>query len=157
MKKWLIGILALAAIILPKLGTPATDIGKLEPVSVVQIIAGKTGIELYTDTGAVGRGNDLLTAVNDLKESAPKEIFLDTADFVLLWGNLTREQETIQKLFRPACGVCRAAPGIDLPEAAAYLKQHPPGRTLGELRTGQQENQRLIVAEGRGMFCPIQK
>ncbi len=157
MKKWLIGILALAAIILPKLGSPATDIGKLEPVSVVHIVGGETGIELYTDTGAQGRGHDLLTAVADLKESAPKEIFLDTADYVLLWGDLTEEQKSIQNLFRPACGVCRAAPGINLPEAAAYLKQHPPQRTLGELRTGQQENQRVVIEEGRGMYCPIHK
>lgn len=157
MKKWLMGILALVAVILPKLGTPATDIGKLEPVSVVQIIAEDTGIELYTDTGAMGQGRDLATAVADLKESAPKEVFLDTADFVLLWGNMDREQETIQNLFRPACGVCRAAPGIDLSEAAAYLKQHPPQCTLSELRTGQQEHQRLIITEGRGIYCPIPK
>lgn len=157
MKKWLIGLLALLAVILPKLGSPATDIGKLEPVSVVQIIAADTGIELYTDTGAKGQGRDLDAAVADLKESAPKEVFLDTADYVLLWGNLDEEQKTIQEIFRPACGVCRAAPNMDLAEAAAYLKQHPPLRTLGELRTGQPEIQRLMIVEGRGAYCPIPK
>lgn len=157
MKKWTMVIFALAAVILPKLGSPATDIGKLEPVSVVHIIAENTGIGIYTDTGAVGQGNDLLTAVTDLKESAPKEIFLDTADYVLLWGNLTGEQKTIQELFRPACGVCQAVPGINLADAAAYLKLHPPQLTLGELRTGWQENQRLVMEEGRGWYCQIQK
>ncbi len=156
MKKMIV-ILALMAVILPKLGSPATEIGNLEPVTVVQIVAREYAIEVYTDTGAIGRGQDLLAAVDDLKDSASKEIFLDTADYVLLWGDLSREQDTIQRLFRPACGVCRAAPGIDLPSAAEYLKLHSPQRTLGEIRTGEKEDQILRMEEGRGIFCPIQQ
>ena len=151
MKKWMIAALAALAVILPRLGSPATDIGNLEPVAVVQVIGAPNGVLLRTDTGAEGRGRNFAEAVRTLRSSAPKEVFLDTADFVLLWGNPDRGP--ILELFRPACGVCLAGPETNLEEAAAYLTQHPPGRTLAELRAGEGSLPRLIVKEGRGLFA----
>ena len=155
MKRWMLTILAAMAVILPKLGTPATDIGQLEPVAVVQVIQGGNVVRLRTDTGAEGRGSDFLAAVKDLREKEPKEVFLDTADYMLLWGN--PEMEQILRYFRPACGLCRAEPDTDLETAAAYLRLHPPEKTLGDRKAGERENQRLIIREGRGSFWKIPK
>ena len=153
MKRWKIALLA-AAVLLPKLGTPAVDVGRLEPVQTVQVIGSETGVQLRTDTGAAGSGATLSDAVAALRSAAPKEVFLDTADFLLLWGEMPPTEELL-RIFRPACGICRADPGTDPAAASAYLRQHPPVRTLGAYDAGLPEVEELIIREGGGTLCRI--
>ena len=155
MNRWQMVLLA-AAVLLPKLGTPAVDVGKLEPVQTVLAIGSDAGVELRTDTGAAGKGKTLSEAVEVLKTGAAKEVFLDTADFLLFRGEIPPVRQLLE-LFRPACGVCRAEPGIEPETVSAWLCQHPPGRTLGQLRAGLPETQELHWSEGRGELCPIRR
>ena len=153
MKLWKIGLLA-AAVLLPKLGTPAVDVGRLEPVQAVLLTAAEDSVELRTDTGAVGEGKTLADAVAALRSAASREVFLDTADFLVLSG-VTPPAEVLLEVFRPACAVCRTDCDTDPEAAAEYLRQHPPIRTLGELRAGLPEAEKLTITERGGALCRI--
>lgn len=151
MRRWLYALLALAAVgTLSRLPHPAVDVGKLEPVAVVLIRAEEGQIILETDTGAIGAGEDLPAAVAELKDGASGEIFLDTADHVLLLGNVSEVIPAIWQEFRPACTVCRVAGEADLEAAAEYLAIHRPEVTLAKLRAGERHLETLRLEEGRG-------
>lgn len=151
MKRWICAIALLAAAgLLIRLPHPAEDIGKLEPVSLVQITASESEIRLRTDTGAVGSGGTLREAVVDLKSGASGSVFLDTADYLLFSGEMGGYLTEIYKVFRPACWICRTQGEPDLAAAAEYLSIHSPKLTLGKLRAGGGPLEELRMEEGRG-------
>lgn len=152
-KKAAAAIAALAALwALSRLPHPATDIGKLEPVSTVLLTRTESGIRVETDSGAWGEGVTLHNAVDQLKTAASKEIFLETADKILLHGDMTGYWEEIFGLFRPSCQLCRVIGQPDLKEAGEYLSLHPTDQTLGTARGGLGKRQILILSEGRGIL-----
>lgn len=155
MKRMLWIALAIAAAwTLPRLTHPAVNIGKLEPAEAVRISETAGGIRVETDSGSIGEGTTLEEAVEDLRNGAPAEVFLETADKLILSGDLTKYWEEIFRRFRPACQVCLAEGDLDLAEAAKYLDIHPTGQTLGRLRGGLGEMVELRIEEGRGRLVP---
>ena len=148
----LILLIGAAAWLMSRLPHPAVDIGKLEPVEVVLLTATDEGIRLETDTGAWGEGATLKAAVAALKQADSEEVFLDTAEKVLIRGNMTDYWQEIWIQFRPAAQVCLVRDNVDLREAAEYLTMHPTGLTLGKLRAGMGEWQILTITEGRGRY-----
>ena len=134
MKKWLIPIAALAAVaVFSRLPHPARDIADLKPVRAVYIhMEGRT-LHIETDTGDFGAGADLTEASADLRAKADGEIFLDTAEFLILDPKVPIAGE-IFDLLRPDCRVTFTDAPPDLEKAAAYLSQHPPKLTLARLR-----------------------
>ena len=85
MKKWLVFAAVLITVaILSRRPHPARDVAMLEPVQAVYIYQKHGTLCIETDTGASGSGNTLTEAAADLKSSASGEIFLDTAEFLLL-------------------------------------------------------------------------
>ena len=134
MKKWLLPIAALAAVaIFSRLPHPARDIADLKPVRAVYIhMEGRT-LHIETDTGDSGSGPDLAEASADLRSKADGEIFLDTAEFLILDPEVPITGE-IFALLRPDCRVTFTDASPDLEKAAAYLAQHPPILTLARLR-----------------------
>lgn len=152
-KRILGAALVLAAVWgLPRLSHPAVDIGKLEPVEAVRLTAMENGIRVETDTGAKGMGRTLEEAVADLRKGTAGEVFLETADKLLISGDLTEFWNEIFALFRPACQVYLTEDEVDLNEAAEYLDTHPSGQTLGRLRGGLGELPVLKMQEGRGQL-----
>lgn len=151
MKRWLYVLVALAAVgALSRLPHPAMDVGKLEPVAVVRVEIESGRYRVETDTGASGVGADLAEAVTALKESASGEVFLDTADFLLIDGNVGESLLQLIEVFRPGCAVCRINGETDLDVAAKYLTIHRPEVTLAHLRAGQRNLQTLELSEGGG-------
>lgn len=151
MKRWIIGILTVAAVWgLPKLSHPAADIGKLKPVEVIQIIVVEESVTIRTDSGDYGTGENLTAALEKLRESADGEVFLDTADQLILTGNPTGEWQSIFEMLRPSSGVCVAGAETDLEQAAKYLAMHPPKVTLRDLRAGEGTPEHLIMEGERG-------
>ena len=134
MKKWLIPMAVLAAVaIFSRLPHPARDIADLKPVRAVYIhMEGKT-LHIETDTGDFGAGADLTEACADLRSKADGEIFLDTAEFLILDPKVPITEE-IYSLLRPDCRVTFTDAPPDLEKAAAYLSQHTPMLTLARLR-----------------------
>ena len=151
MKRWIWIPACLVALgILARLPHPATDIGKLEPVGLVRISIGENGIQIGTDTDAVGIGGDLAAAAKDLHDSTGKEVFLETADYLILplEGNVTVSE--LLTLLRPSVRVCLGEGVMDLEAARAYLSVHEPAVTLYGLHAGEQGIETLTMNEGRG-------
>lgn len=135
MKKWLVFAAALTAVaILSRRPHPARDVARLEPVQAVYIYQKHGTLCIETDTGAAGSGNTLTEAAADLKASASGEIFLDTAEFLLIDPEVTITAD-FHTLLRPTCGVTFTHATPDLQAAADYLTIHQPFVTLLELRT----------------------
>lgn len=134
MKKWLLLIGALAAVgFLSRLPHPARDIAKLEPVRVVYLYMDQGRLCIETDTADYGSGRNLTEATDDLRTRADAEIFLDTAEFLLLSPEVAISPDFYTHL-RPACKVCYTERAPDLEAAAEYLAAHPPEITLTRLR-----------------------
>ena len=154
MKKTLLLLMAgLAVWIMSRLPHPAVDIGKLEPVELVLLTKTEQNIRVETDTGAWGEGTTLEEAVEHLKQADSKEVFLDTAEKILIRGDLNGCWQEVWTLFRPAAQVCRISGEIELTEAAAYLTMHPAGMTLGKIRAGGGNVEILMIKEGRGSIA----
>ena len=134
MKKWLIPIAALAAVaVFSRLPHPARDIADLKPVRAVYIHMEDRNFRVQTDTGDSGAGTDLTQACQDLRSKADGEIFLDTAEFLILAPEVPITGE-ICTLLRPDCRVVSYDREPDLEHIADYLAAHPPDRTLAQLR-----------------------
>ena len=134
MKKWLIPAAVLAAVaIFSRLPHPARDIADLKPVRAIYIhMEGRT-LHIETDTGDSGAGGDLSEAHEALRAEADGEIFLDTAEFLILDPKVPIS-EVFYSLLRPDCRVTYTDASPDLEKATAYLSQHPPELTLARLR-----------------------
>lgn len=134
MKKWLYLLGALAAVgILSRLPHPARDISELKPVEAVYLYKDGGNLCIETDTGDFGAGGSLSEAASDLSAHADGEIFLDTAEFLILGREIAIDPSFYQYL-RPGCRVCYADEPPDLTAAVEYLSAHPPQITLAHLR-----------------------
>lgn len=148
MKRWMIflGMMVVAGLML-RLPHPATDLSELEPVEVVLVRQAQNGIEVETDTGAIGRGADLTAAVDDLEEHSMGKVFLDTADYLLLELNDT-DYEQFYSVFRPGCHVCLADGVEDLSQAGVFLQTHKPQNSLIQIQAGERMLEELVEKEG---------
>lgn len=137
MKAWLwFGAFLGAVCVLSRLPHPAVDVGELEPVQVVAVVWSEGAYHLSADTGASGRGATLAQAAENLSEGATGKVFLETAEFVLLAPGVPVTEEFCAVL-RPSCRVSLAPAGTDPEAAGEYLRVHPPGTTLNDLRAGK--------------------
>lgn len=133
MKKWLYVIVALAAIgLLSRLPHPSRDISKLEPVQAVYVYMEAGELHIETDTGDHGSGKTLAEATDDMKAASDGEIFLETAEFLILAPGVPIASD-FYDLLRPDCKVCTTFEPPDLPAAAQYLSLHTPKTTLAHL------------------------
>lgn len=138
MKKGLFLISILAAIgIFSHLPHPARDIAGLKPIRAVYLRMDREGIAMETDTGDSGFGQTLAETANDLKSKADGEIFLDTAEFLLLDPLVPITEEFFQ-ILRPTCKVVYTMDKPDMKTVSDYLSIHPPGITLAQLRAAAQ-------------------
>lgn len=134
MKKWLYLIAALAAVgVLSRLPHPARDIAKLEPVQTVYFYMEGQTLHIETDTGASGVGGTLAEAAENMKANTAAEIFLETAEYLILSPEVPVTEEFFT-ILHPSCHVCFSETRPDLTAAAAYLSVHTPDTTLTHLR-----------------------
>lgn len=136
MKKWLYLAAALAAVgILSRLPHPARDIAKLEPVRAVYLYVVNGELNIETDTGDSGTGRSLPEAYANMKSKADSEIFLDTAEFLLLDPQVVITSD-FYELLRPSCKVLRSEKKPDMERISDYLAVHTPESNLAEHRAG---------------------
>lgn len=133
MKRYLVYIVALvlAAGVSPFY---ASDVGQLQPVEAVSVFIREGSVQVATDTGELGVGNDLPAALRDLHNTSPKHIFLDTAEYLLLSPGTEFLIPRLEEYFRPSCGVCLADGVTDLALAAEFLDAHGDLATLADHR-----------------------
>ena len=134
MKKWLYPAVLLAVVgILARLPHPATDIAKLKPVRAVYLSMDGENLRIETDTGDAGIGQTLTAAAEDMSTKADGEIFLETAEFLIVAGDIPITGE-FYAVFRPACALVFTDTPPDMESVAAYLSVHRPPLTLAKHR-----------------------
>lgn len=129
MKRILLYVAALALLVL---GGQGTDIGRLRPVELVQVTEQNGLLILETDTGDRGWGLTVDQAVGKLKETTPGQIYLDSADYLLLEEGTEKYLPQLRTHLKKGTGMAYAPKGIDLIEAVEYLSVHKPSRTIGK-------------------------
>ena len=122
MKKVFLYILVLAAVLMAPVR--GNDVGKLRPVQVISLCRENGMCVIETDTEDRGIGINGIAALQNLKETTPAIIYLDTADFLLLGEGADPELESLRNKLKPGVKLCSTEEKIDLKQAAAYLRVH---------------------------------
>lgn len=150
---WYIGAVVLVAILgwMPFQGT---DVARLQPVELISVSREENQVLVETDTGDSGRGQTLELALEDLYNSTPGEIFLETAEYLLITPEAQSLLLELTQTLRPSCKVCLREGEADLAEAAAYLSVHEPRLTLQDYRTGEKDIPKLKMEGERGQLVP---
>lgn len=150
MKRWLwyVGIVAAVAALGGKTSA-GQDIGKLQPVQTVYVTCANGMVIIQTDTGDWGAGEDLPAALVDMKAASAGEVFLETADYLVLSADCIRLLPAMMNDLRPSCGVCLAQGEPDLERAGTFFQRHAPSTTLMRWRAGEKSLQTLITQDGR--------
>lgn len=147
MKRWIFYITTVALLAV----TPfrGTDIGELAPVEVVWLTEKNGQVYLETDTGDMGWGADVRSALEDMKAAAPGSVFLETADYLIVEQGREVLLEQVYDVLRPSCMVCAAEKMPDMEAAASYLTAHEPQTTLRQRQVEQRSLSMLREQEGR--------
>lgn len=150
MRKWFFCALVLAAIpIFSFGGFGGRDVEKLRPVQVVAVSTVQHEVQLRTDTEDLGIAADVSQAIRHMKETSPAEVFLDTADYLLVSPGAEIWLPQLQQYLRPSCSLCYVPAEVDLIQAGEYLQLHDPKLTLTQYEAGQRQLPYLITEDGR--------
>lgn len=155
MKQWPV-MAATVVLILMLSPFQGTDIGKLRPAQWVYLSRQEDTVALETDMGDRGEGADVISALEDLRRSAPGELFLEMADYALISREALEDLPQLRSLLRSGVEVCLTEEKPD-ETTAAYLRAHNPGLTLRGFFSGEGELPVLDAEEGRWMLVGGQK
>lgn len=154
MKRWLRYLIVIAFVVMygasPFRGT---DISALLPVEAVWVGMEGNMVRLETDTGQHGVGINVSKALEDLKSTAPGNVFLDTADYLIVQTGKEELLREIYPVLRPSCMVCAADTVADMEKAVEFLTAHEPMVTLRQWNVNQMQLQVLQEKEGRLKWC----
>lgn len=150
MKGWLLCLAMMGALVfLVGHDTAGTDVAKLQPVQTIWMSEQNGQLLLRADTGDAGAGATFSEALASMKKHAAYEIFLETAEYLLLSPGCERYLGELSDYLRPSCMVCFATGEPELSEAAGFLQLHRPGYTLLDHSAGERDIPMLVTAEGR--------
>lgn len=102
------------------------DVAKLQPVEAVAIYSEQDMVILKTDTEDIGIGETALQALQNLKDTTPAVIYLDTAEYVLVAEGAESWAEELKPYFKSAIKV-RPYKGGVVKEEVKYLDAHDRG------------------------------
>lgn len=137
-------LLYVAALALLCWGRGGTDIGSLRPVELVSLYEKNGLLFLETDTGDMGWGVTVEETVEKLKETTPGQIYLDTADYLLLEQGLEEQLPALRAYLKRGTRLAYGQQRMNLKEVAAYLRVHCPSGTIGNRRNPGE----ILVFEG---------
>ena len=126
-----------------------TEVAELLPIEVIAVRTQNDEVSLCTDTQDTGRGKTVADAFGNLRQSAAGEVFLETADYLILDAKSLRYMEELAKVLRPNCRICVCEESVDLQDAAAYLRIHKPQTTVREHMAGMAEITTMTCTEGK--------
>lgn len=150
MKRWLWYVIIIGAVAaLSGKSSSGKDIGTLQPVQTVRLscISGQVLVE--TDTGDLGVGEDLKAALEDMERTSSGNVFLDTADYLIVSPVCTDLLPAMAAYLRPSCALCMGEGEINMEQVGLFLQRHTPDITLMKYRAGDRELQTLLSQEGR--------
>ena len=132
-------ILLYAGILLALLVVPVErlDVAKLRPVQVVSVYKEDQRIVIETDTGDYGIGMTAEQALENMEDTTPGVIYLDTARFLLLRKGAEDAVEELRNTLKPNTHLCYAEEGIDITETGKFLSAHGDLSKLKAWKNGQ--------------------
>lgn len=133
-------LVAMAALLL-LFGLPfrAWKTGALLPVQTVQVQRQADGIHILTEAGEA-TGADLRAAVQALCAAAPGQVFVETAQYLVLCGGVRGAEVAASGLLRPNVQVYRAQGFRDPELLRPWLAAHESGVTLAGLWTQEERS-----------------
>lgn len=126
---WLVAVITTVAItgLLPFAGT---DIAKLHPVEVLIVSRSEGGLLLQTDSGMYGIGENVEDALQKLRLQSAGNVFLDTANYLLVATECEEEIRSLWDYVRPACQVYHFKGEGRYEDIGKYLESHPSQITV---------------------------
>lgn len=150
MKRWILYVLVFAVVsVFGALPFHGTDIGELAPVEIVWLTQEDGNVGVFTDTGDWGWGVDVLSALDNLKATAPGTVFLDMADYLIVQRGSEKLLEQVYHILRPSCMICVGEDMPDMEQVSGFLRAHEPEVTLRQYQNGSVELPSLTVENGR--------
>ena len=149
MRRWIVYAAVLAVLAISPL--QGMDIGTLSPARTVWLAEHNGQIYMQTDAGDFGVGADVQGALDDLNASASCQVFLETADYLIIEKGREVLLTQAVAVFRPACRICTADKMPDMESATDFLRVHKPVTTLRQWRV--EKNQLQLLQEQNGRFC----
>lgn len=134
MKRVGIYIVILAALLLAPV--QRADVGKLRPIEVAFVYRSGEQIVLETDMGDRGVGTTGSEALQNLKDTTPGIIYLDTAEYLLMTADAQEAVEQLRPILKESVQICTAEPGVDLALVAQFLPAHGKLPQLKQWQTG---------------------
>lgn len=113
------------------------DVAQLRPIEVISIYKEDGTVILETDTEDIGRGVDALAALEDMKQTSPAVIYLDTAEYLLISQDAAEEAEQLRESLKESVQICVAQQKVNLQQAAKYLPVHGELPELRHWKPGQ--------------------
>ena len=133
--------------------TERVDVAKLRPVEVIAIYKSGNAVALTTDTEDMGVGMSAAEALENMRDTSPAVIYLDTAEFLLVEDTAVGEVEALRKELKDSVRLCNVSGKVDLKSAAKYLPVHGSLPVLRNWKAGgalpvlRIENDRLKISE----------
>lgn len=107
------------------------DVARLEPVQTVAIYTEPGAVVLETDTGNRGRGESVNAALENLEQTTPGVIYLDTAEYLLVSKDALSYVEDLRQYLNPRVKVSLWDGDGSVTDAAKYLAIRSDLRELG--------------------------
>lgn len=114
-------IILIAVLVLP---TEGTDVADLQPVQTIAVYRDGNQWVIETDTEDVGRGNSVEKAFENLIQTAPAVIYLDTADYLILQQDAIAVIDRLRTRLKESVELCQYVGKPDLQQVSKYLSIH---------------------------------
>lgn len=123
----------------------------MRPVEVVYVAQDGGEVLLQTDSDDIGMGTDALTALEDMKQTSPAVIYLDTAQYLLIGPGGEKAAQQLRGVLKDTIRLCKTQEQVDLRSVAKYLPVHGKLPKLSQWKEGEKlpalylENDRLKI------------
>lgn len=149
MKKWIVILLIIFIVnYYRNQNTLGKDLKQLQPVQTLLAEWTEGKLRLVADNGCEGTGRTVREAITNMKNSASGEVFLDTADYLLVRKDALSFVDVLKEELRPSCSVCGLMGSVDLTEVTDYLSYHLPKLTVAMYEAGERVIPLLVSGEG---------
>ena len=124
-------IILIAVLVLP---TEGTDVADLQPVQTIAVYRDGNQWVIETDTEDVGRGNSVEKAFENLIQTAPAVIYLDTAQYLVV-----NEEAVIAELYpylSDRVKICLSVGEPHMEDVSSFLSAHGDVPTVKQWKKG---------------------
>jgi len=134
--KRIIYVLVLGALLLAP--TKRNDVGKLRPVESIALFKENGQYVIATDTEDRGQGETVEKAIENLIQTTPAIIYLDTADYLLISREALPGIQELSGMLRESVQLYQFQGQPDMKTVSQFLRVHGDGPNLKQYRNPEQ-------------------